>query len=65
MTEARGHAEKVLADHRKTFEIIAKRLVEKETIEREEYETILVAQGIQLKKKEEEFPSVNADTLHA
>ncbi|MES2216293.1 MAG: ATP-dependent zinc metalloprotease FtsH [Patescibacteria group bacterium] len=65
MTEARGHAEKVLTDHRKTFEIITKRLIEKETIEREEYESILVAQGIKLKKKEEEFPSINVDTLHA
>jgi cell division protease FtsH len=66
MTEARGHAEKVLTDHKKAFEIIAKRLIEKETIERDEYETIIVANGIQLKKKkEEEFPSLKEDTLHA
>jgi len=65
MTEARGHAEKVLADHTKAFEVIAKRLIEKETIEREEYELILVAQGIHVKKKQEEFPDLNVDTLHA
>jgi cell division protease FtsH len=65
MTEARMHAEKVLTDHKKAFEIVAKRLVEKETIEREEYESIIVAQGIELKKKPEEFPALNEDTLHA
>jgi cell division protease FtsH len=65
MTEARSQAEKVLGEHTKAFEIVAKRLVEKETIEREEYESILVAQGIELKKKPEEFPSLNEDMLHA
>lgn len=53
MTEARTVAEKVLTQHEKAFELVTRRLVEKETIEREEYETIIVAQGIVLKKKEE------------
>ena len=52
MTEARGYAEKVLADHKVVFEAITKRLIEKETLEREEYEAILVAHGIPLKKKD-------------
>ena len=65
MTEAREHAIKVLNDHKKVFEIVAKRLIEKETIERNEYETIIVAQGIVLKKKPDEFPSLNEDMLHA
>lgn len=52
MTEARVRAEKVLGDHEKAFEAVTRRLVEKETIEREEYESIIVAQGIPLKKKE-------------
>ncbi len=49
MTEARKYAEDVLANNKKAFEAIAKRLIEVETIEREEYEAILVAQGISLK----------------
>ncbi len=55
MTEARSVAEKVLAQNEKAFELITRRLVEKETIEREEYESIIVAQGIPLKKKESEL----------
>jgi len=50
MTEAREVAKKTLVDNQKAFEAIAKRLIETETIEREEYETILVAQGIMVKK---------------
>ncbi len=53
MTEARVLAEKTLAEHKKAFEIVAKRLIEKETIERDEYESLIVAQGIVLKKKTE------------
>jgi ATP-dependent Zn protease len=55
MTEARTVAEKVLTQHEKAFELVTRRLVEKETIEREEYESIIVAQGIPLKKKEIEL----------
>ena len=54
MTEARQKTEKILTDYRNLFEIISKRLIEVETIEREEYESIIVANGIQLKKKEEQ-----------
>lgn len=50
MTDARTFAEKVLTENKPVFETIAKRLIEKETIEREEYETILVASGISMKK---------------
>ncbi len=53
MTEARGIAEKVLTDHRVAFELVSKRLVETETIEREEYESMITAHGIPLKKKAE------------
>ncbi|MCX6716170.1 MAG: ATP-dependent zinc metalloprotease FtsH [Candidatus Taylorbacteria bacterium] len=52
MTEARGHAEKVLAANRKAFEAVAKTLVEKETLEREEYELLLAANGIIVKKEQ-------------
>ncbi|MEN9524073.1 MAG: cell division protein FtsH, cell division protease FtsH [Candidatus Parcubacteria bacterium] len=51
MTEARVLAEKTLEKHKKVFEIIAQRLVENETIERDEYESIIVANGIELKRK--------------
>ena len=53
MTEAREVARKTLLDNKKAFEAIAKRLIETETIEREEYETILVAQGIVVKKSDD------------
>ncbi|MBI2627727.1 ATP-dependent zinc metalloprotease FtsH [Candidatus Nomurabacteria bacterium] len=45
-------AEKVLLEHRKAFDAIAHKLIEVETLEQEEYEKILTAHGIVLKKKE-------------
>jgi len=45
-------AEQIINDHRKALDAIAKRLIETETIEREEFEKILVANGIMPKKKE-------------
>ena len=45
-------ARKVLTEHRKAFDAIARRLIEVETLEQEEYEKILIAHGILLKKKE-------------
>ncbi len=53
MTEAKQVAEKVLHEKRAVLDVIAKRLIETETIEREEFEQILVANGIQPKKREE------------
>ena len=46
-------AEKVLSEHKKAFIAIAKKLIEVETLEQEEYEKILTVHGIMLKKKEE------------
>jgi cell division protease FtsH len=51
--EAYKKAEKIITERRAVLDAIAKRLVEVETIEREEFEQILVAHGIQPKKKEE------------
>ena len=51
--EAFEKARTVLTENRKLLDIIAKRLVEVETIEREEYEQILVANGIELKEKQD------------
>lgn len=50
MTEGRTQAEKVLSSHKKAFEAVAKILMEKETIERDAYEQIIVANGISLKR---------------
>lgn len=52
--EAKGRARKVLTDHRGALDAIAERLVEVETLEREEFEKILIANGIVPKAKEEE-----------
>ena len=45
-------AEKVLTENKKAFTVIAQKLIEVETIEQEDYEKILTAHGILLKKKE-------------
>ena len=52
MSESLKRAEEAVKTHRPLLDAIAKRLVEKETIEREEFESILVAHGIQPKKAE-------------
>ncbi len=46
-------AEKIITEHRGALDAIANRLIETETIEREEFEKILVANGIMPKKKED------------
>ncbi len=51
MREAHEKAEKVITENRPLLDTIAKRLIETETIERAEFETILVAHGITPKKK--------------
>ncbi|MDQ5969240.1 MAG: cell division protease FtsH, partial [Patescibacteria group bacterium] len=51
MREAREKAEEVIMVNRKLLDAIAHKLVETETIERAEFETILVANGITPKKK--------------
>ncbi|HYE23503.1 MAG TPA: ATP-dependent zinc metalloprotease FtsH [Candidatus Paceibacterota bacterium] len=52
--EARDKAEQVLTTHRAALDAIAERLVEVETLEREEFEKLLIANGITPKAKEEE-----------
>ncbi|MEK7099633.1 MAG: ATP-dependent zinc metalloprotease FtsH, partial [Patescibacteria group bacterium] len=61
--DAKVRAHKVLVDHRGALEAIAERLVEVETIEREEFENLLIANGITPKKKEDEHPVVIAEAL--
>lgn len=51
MNEAMSRAEKTIKEHKKALDAIATRLMETETIERDEFEKILVANGILPKKK--------------
>ena len=51
MNGAFGRAKTIVSEHRKVLDAIAKELVEVETIERAEFEKILVANGIMPKKK--------------
>ena len=53
MTDALKKAEDILAGHRKALDVIASTLMEVETIEREAYETIIIAHGIIPKKKKD------------
>jgi ATP-dependent Zn protease len=53
MNEALARAEKVLHDHRKALDMIALKLVEVETIERDAFEDILIANGIVPKQKKD------------
>lgn len=53
MKEALSRAEKIITEHRPLLDAIAKRLMETETIEREEFDSILVAHAIAPKKKPE------------
>jgi cell division protease FtsH len=52
--EARVRATQVIKNHRGALDAIAKELIEKETIERDNFEKILVLNGITPKAKEEE-----------
>lgn len=51
MREALEKAQKYIGENKKLLDAIAHRLVEKETIERAEFETILIANGVTPKKK--------------
>lgn len=53
MKEARDRATAVLTKHRSVLDVIAAKLIEVETLEQADYEEILVAHGIPLKKKED------------
>ncbi len=51
MNEAYKKAEEIVTKYKNALDAIAKRLIEVENIEREEYENIIIAHGIQPKKK--------------
>ncbi len=52
MKEAYARAEEIIKNHRPLLDTIAKRLIEVENIERDEFESILIANGIQPKRIE-------------
>ncbi len=51
MNEAKEKAERTIAENKKLLDAIAAVLIDKETIERADFETILVAHGVTPKKK--------------
>lgn len=51
MSDAFKKTEEIIIKHRALLDVIAKRLIDVETIEREEFEQILVANGVTPKKK--------------
>ncbi|MDO8548076.1 MAG: ATP-dependent zinc metalloprotease FtsH [bacterium] len=51
--EAYKKADKIITEHRKALDAIAQTLVEFETLEREQFEKLLIANGITPKKKKE------------
>ncbi|HYF13290.1 MAG TPA: AAA family ATPase, partial [Candidatus Paceibacterota bacterium] len=51
--DAYAKAQQILTTHRKLLDAIAARLIEVETIERDEFEQMLLANGIQPKKKQD------------
>ena len=53
MNNARSRAEEIIKEHRKALDTVAERLIEVETIERDEYEKIIIAHGIIPKKKQD------------
>ncbi|MBY0294046.1 ATP-dependent zinc metalloprotease FtsH [Patescibacteria group bacterium] len=53
MDEGYKKAEKIITEYRPLLNAIANRLIEVETLEREEFESILVAHGVTPKKKQE------------
>jgi cell division protease FtsH len=50
MNDAYDRARKIVQEHRKALDAVANRLIEVETIEREEFDNILIANGITPKK---------------
>ena len=57
MNNALAVANQVLTDHRKVLDTIALKLVEIETLEQDEYNQLIIANGIMPKKKEEVKPA--------
>ncbi len=61
--EAKDRARQVLTEHRKALDSISEELVKVETMERDEFEKHLIANGIMPKKKDDDdtLPNISAD----
>ncbi len=53
INDAKERAEKIVKEHKKILDAIAKRLIVVETIEQKEFEEILIANGIEPKRKKD------------
>jgi len=53
MTDGMNRAESTIKTHKKLLDAVARRLIETETIERAEFEEILIANGVMPKKKKD------------
>jgi cell division protease FtsH len=53
ISDAHKRAKDIIVKHKEVLRAIAKRLVETETIEREEFEKLLVLHGIEPKRKKD------------
>jgi cell division protease FtsH len=53
MSSSKAKAEEIVKTHRPALDAVARRLMEVETIERDEYEKIIIAHGILPKKKQD------------
>lgn len=58
MTTAQGRAEETIRNNKKLLDSIAERLIEVETIERDEFEKILIVHGVTPKRKKEIEPII-------
>ena len=60
MKEAHDRAEKTVKTHMKLLEQIAQKLITEETIERDEFEKILILNGIKPKREEAIIPDASS-----
>jgi cell division protease FtsH len=63
LEEARETAENLLSENKRLLEIISKRLIEVETLERKEYENLLAANGVFIKKTDSIEKQIIAEDL--
>lgn len=59
LADARSKAEKILVDNKKVLEALTNKLMEVETLERDEYESLLSAHGINVSDSKEDPESLN------
>lgn len=60
--EGKEKAREILTKNRKALDVIAKRLIEVETLERDEYEEILKAEGVEIQDAYKDLREIEANT---